>query len=440
MIRSFQSGWFRRAITSAALLVPAVARGQLTTDQVPHGRTIPPAQQIQDEMAKSRFRLGPIRLIPVFRISEAGYDDNVLGATSNEGRVSDWLGSVSAGTHAIAPLSRKIFLKGSLLPEYTYYQKLTQRRTFGGQLQASMIGAFNRFSLQGNTYIQRGFDVLNTQTELRILRTSQGASANFEIDLLKRTSLLAGGEIHRLRFSLGGIRPVEPFDIKSLDRSEGVVFVGLTYRVSPSLGVSAAVEGTRTGFLLSSQARLRDNESIGYLVGLHYNRPRLYLNFTGGYREGRAWRDSVFPDFETTTGSYFASFFVFPSVELQLHGRRRLEYGAIDILESPYSFVTSNAARINLEVRPRLSLNGFAEYGTNEFEFTIIEPPLEAPTERRVPRRVPYLIYGGGFSVNLFRKAVLTAGIDRRRYSSAPEKRNIFRFTAGISLEGELAR
>src|SRR5690349_16632061 len=117
------------ALALALATVPALA--QLTNDQVPIERTVPVQQQIESEM-QSRFRLGDVRLLPQLALVGPTYDNNVLSAEGDQPKTSDWSFTVSAGLGVLIPLGRKMYLKGTLFPQYIYYNRLSDRRQWGG--------------------------------------------------------------------------------------------------------------------------------------------------------------------------------------------------------------------------------------------------------------------------------------------------------------------
>ncbi|HQN10226.1 MAG TPA: hypothetical protein PK569_21895 [Thermoanaerobaculia bacterium] len=63
------------------------ALGQISSEEPPAGRTLPVTEQVEQEMATARFRLGPIRLLPFLKLHDIGGTNNVL-ATS-EGTIDD---------------------------------------------------------------------------------------------------------------------------------------------------------------------------------------------------------------------------------------------------------------------------------------------------------------------------------------------------------------
>jgi len=203
---------------------------------------------------------------------------------------------------------------------------------------------------------------------------------------------------------------------------------GVRYRISDIWDGSAAFEATRTEFQRVPQDR--DNQSEAYLVGVHYSRPRFFINVSGGYREGRPFNGSAYPRYSTTTGSYFLSYFLTRKVELQGHGSRRVVYALSR--SDPYFFETRNGAGLNIEVRPRLRLRGFGAFGTNDYPFGAVVG------DRAIERRDKANSYGGGFSLLFYRKLVFTALASRSDYASEIPglDRSVLRFVTTISVEG----
>ncbi|HVE65117.1 MAG TPA: outer membrane beta-barrel protein, partial [Thermoanaerobaculia bacterium] len=309
----------------------------------------------------------------------------------------------------------------------------TERRSFGGHYRASLSGFFNRLTLEGTGYRERASDYLSSELETRVLRDVEDGALNLELDVTRKIAVFGGAEARRLRYGLEGEPPVIGLDVRRLDRTDGVARLGLRFGITPQFSLTAAVEGSQTVFDDEQEQELRDNRTFAYLGGLFYSRPRLFLNLTGGFREGRAFHGSSFREFSTATGSYFASYFLRRNLEARLYGSRRLVYG---VLDSPYYFETRNGGGLNYQFRPRFMVRGFAEYGTNDYPDPVlidgatIEQDDEATT------------FGGGFSIRFYRKAVLTALAARSRYTSnVPGRdRSFTRFTTGLTFQEDLFR
>jgi len=414
---------------------------QLATDQVPRERTVPSEEALKQQAGHARFRLGPLRILPTLIVTNAGYDNNVFGTPETcppitgcgQPKTSDWTATVSAGARFVAPLGSKIYVQGQALPEYTWYRELSNRRTFGGLYRGSLFGFFNRLSFEADGSFSKSFGFLTSETETRIIQVAKHGSANLELEFSRALSFFAGAEALRVRNQSAGELPASPVDITGLDRDEGAARGGIRYRISPRWDVSAAVEGTRSEFVERPQEA--NNQSVAYLIGIHYARPRLFVNLSGGYRKGRPYNGSTFPEYKTPTGSYFVSYFLVRSLEVQAFGRRGISYGRRSPIPT-YFIESRNGGGLNLQVHPRLLLRGYGEYGTNDY------PVSELLGEVFVKHRDKASTVGGGFSALIYRKIVLTGLVNQSKYDSLFPglTRTVVRFATSLSFEGELAR
>src|SRR6266481_2784696 len=64
------------------------ARAQLVSDVVPTDRIVGSKELLDTDITNSRYRLGPVRLLPGFELSNAGYSSNVFGQPQHP--VGDW--------------------------------------------------------------------------------------------------------------------------------------------------------------------------------------------------------------------------------------------------------------------------------------------------------------------------------------------------------------
>jgi hypothetical protein len=420
----------RRAALLAlgAALAAGAAQAQLVSDDVPQVRTIPAKEEVDADMQTARFRLGPVRLIPTITVKDAGYDNNVFGTTENP--VGDWSFTVRGGFRFIVPFGTKIYLRGSALPEYTWYDKLSERRGFGGLADAAFLGFFNRMTVQLRGYDEETFSTYSSEVPTKVLTRTQDGSGGFEVELLRRFALFAKAEGQRVRYSTDGQIPGDPVDLN--DRTDTSVRGGPRYYFSPDFSVSAAVEQTWSNFV--NQPLRRNNESRAYLLGISYSRPRFYVGLSGGYRAGDPRDNSTFPSYSTGTGSFFASFYAIRWLEFQAYGRRRVQYSLTS--ENPYYFENRIGGAINLEVLGRVLLRGYGEAGPNQY------PRRQVEDGMLTQRRDQVTLFGGGASMIVVRPVVLTALVTRTEYTSnvAAGDRTITRFTVNLSFAGELVR
>lgn len=412
------------------------AVGQLGEEGVPRGRTIEAREAVESEIEGSRYHLGPFFVHPVFEIRSLGYDDNVFGVPKEGNRVvSDWTADVRGGVRVIQRLGGKMYFRGEALPEYTWYAKLTEHRAFGGYYGATWLGLFNRFSFDANGSIDRSTAFLSTDTLALVSQRLRAASAGAEVDVAGPVSLFVRASTQEKRYFTDADTPAEIQNASDLNRTDDVGRVGLRFKVRRNLAVSGVVEKTRTRFDTERRSVEGDNESTAYLAGLNYSVSRFFLNLSGGYRKGRAANGSTFPNYSTTTGSYFASYFLLKRLELQAYGFRGTSYGLTSA--NPYYFSTSNGGGINLGVGRRVTLRGYGEFGINDFPV-----PVVLPGGSTVTRKDRLSNYGGGISYLFLTKATLTALVSEFNLdSNVPgQSRKVTRITTSVNFSGDFSR
>jgi hypothetical protein len=404
------------------------ATAQLISDDVPRERTIPAKEQIDNDLQRSRLRLGPVRLIPTIEISNAGYDNNVFG--TSEKPISDWTFTVRGGFRFVVPFGSKVYLRANALPQYTWYDKLKERRSKGGFVDASLLAFFNRMTLFAAGSASEDFSLYSSELLTRVLTKTRDASGGLEVDITRSLIFFGRGEVQRVRYSPEG-QP-SGFDVQANDRTESVARGGLRYRISPRWDASGAFEQTWSDFL--RDGHLRDNQSRAYLLGVHYDRPQFYLNLSGGYREGRSRGGSLFPEYSTGTGSFFASYYPLRWLEIQGYGRRRVAYSLTTT--NPYYFENRIGGGVNVQILSRILVRGFADAGPNNY------PLPQLSNTGALKRRDQARIFGGGLSILTLRPLVVTGLVTRSEFKSniPEENRTVTRFTVGMSLSGELSR
>jgi hypothetical protein len=169
-------------------------------------------------------------------------------------------------------------------------------------------------------------------------------------------------------------------------------------------------------------------------MGINFNRPSLYINFIGGYREGRSWNGSSFPDYAEPVGSFFVSWFARPWLEIQGYGQKHVNYSLN--VSNPYYFAEGIGGGLNVQVAPIVLLKAFATTGTNDYPFPVQSDGV--PTKRIDD----ILRYGGGASIKVYKKLTLTAIVTQKENNSTvPENTySILQFATFIGFSGEFMR
>lgn len=419
------------SLALAGLALTASMTGQfLSSDEVPLGRTVSEKQTIDDDMARSKFTLGPIRFLPAIEVTNAGYDSNVF---STDNPTASWTATVAAGTRLLLPMGSKMYFVADLFPHYTWYTDIPGRNRWGGLFDASFLGFFNRMSFQFTGSDNLQYDLYSSELPSYVFSDTLKGVGNVDVDLTHSLSIFAGGGYEEVRYTQYSGPPIQDLQVKLNNNNESEVRGGLRYTISEDWNVGAAVEEVQSVFL--TQPELRDNQSIAYLGSVSFNRPRLFINAVGGYRQGSSFDGSAYPAYHTGVGSFFVSFFPLPWLEVQGQGHRRVAY-SIQVIQ-PYYFDNKVGGGVNIELLHQVLLRGYVSGGPNEYP-----EPLPVPGVGLVQGVTHTKSYGGGLSIKLPKKIVLSGDVTRQVYvSNLPgENRNFLRFTAFLNFSGEYSR
>jgi hypothetical protein len=410
--------WF---VATALLLTAVSTSAQLATDQVPRERTVARSEEIREDLAESRFHFGPVRLHPIFGLRDTGYDNNVF-ATSDD-PVGDWRATVSAGANLILPLGRKMYATAIVNPEYTYYKKLTNRRLMGGAYGGSLLALFNRLSVEAGGEQQKTIAPVNSELETSAPGTLRNVFARTELDIFRRLSVFGAAEQQKQRYASTDI------NLAPIERDDTYARAGIRYRLRTYFDFAVATETGRSEFVSTPQS---DNTTHATILSVHYDRPRFFLNLSGGLRSiDPRGPQSTLGSSSGTTGSYYAVYQLAAPLAIEAYGHRSIVFGLY--VASPYFYESRNGIRFTLPVGQRIGVAAFSEFGSNSY-------PFAAAGSAR--RRDDVTTYGGAISYRVYRETIITVTAGETRYDSTfPEfNRSLFRVTTLLSLTGDSFR
>jgi len=413
------------AVVSLTAALPA--RAQLSGDQVPRQRTIPIRESVKKQIEDNRFHLGPIRVTPFLDLRNTGYNNNLFGTQEN--RKSDFTATVAAGVHTITPFGAKTFLLVDLVPEYTVYAKYSELNQGGHKVKGSLLGLFNRVSTELTGLDSSGVRQINSESERAATEDRKGGIAGLEVDILQRLSVFGNGETEKLRFSGQELADVPDSNVRRLDRDETAIRTGVRYRFSPSFDVSGQVEKTKSEFSIAPAAR--DLQTTAYLLGVRVDRPRIFVNLSGGTRKREALNGSSVPENSGGSGSYFVSYALSRS-SFDVFGARQTVFS----IDSPYFIETRNGIGANLQTGYRYLWRAFGQVGNNSYPASVL-----ASGGTQIKRSDDVREYGLTLGIRLFRKAALTVRVSKSVYRSDVSSldRDIFRTGIGITYSGDFA-
>jgi hypothetical protein len=181
---------------------------------------------------RARLRLGPLRLVPAFRLSDAGYDSNVYFRENGGGVVSDVTATLSPELRAYWLAGSSVILSVTENPEYLAYAREKALRAFSNSVSASLRWlALSRFSLSADYHALSHVRRALSELDHRIRDTTTGAAGSLFFESARGTAVGVAGAVDDFRYK--DIAAGLPDDIYALalDRRESSVAVQVYYRV-----------------------------------------------------------------------------------------------------------------------------------------------------------------------------------------------------------------
>jgi hypothetical protein len=378
-------------------------------------------------MAEARYRLGPVRVFPKLSIGNAGYNSNVFGTSENE--VGDWEATATAGARFLLPFGKKIYVQADVLPQYNWYASEKDLRNFGGAYGGTAFAFFNRLSVEASgAYTDSSVTPTSETPSQSILRQTSGAGT-LALDVTRALSVLGGGSLRRTRYdSLPG-SPIPAASLADQDRTDSSFFAGVRHSQLGPLVVTLVASDARAEFV--NRAAQRDNETRSYMANVLVSAQRVFVNATGGYRQGRSLNGSLLPSFNSPIASAFVSWFPSSFLELQAWGNyRNLSY-SLDP-NYPLFYESRYGGGPVFRFGPRIRVQLYGSNGKNDYSVTSAAAALPPQASTRRTN------YGGSMSVLFSRVIVLNVGASADRYRSPvpDQNRKVVRLLTGLSFEG----
>jgi hypothetical protein len=373
---------------------------------------------------QARLRLGPLRLQPVFRLSEAGYDSNVYFRPDGGGEiVSDATATLSPELRAYWLFGRSVILTATDNPEVLFYAREKGLRAFSNSLFGGLRALVLRdFSLSADYHVLSHVRRSTSELDRRVRDTVTGGSARLFFETARGTAFGVTAAVDDIRYKDVASEAPEDVYARALDRRETSAGVELYYRVFSRSTLVATAGWTRYAFDDAASA-WRDAESFEVAGGFRFplaGRARGTVLF--GWKSFRP--DS--PDRAPFSGLIAAT-----EVYLRL-GRLAVTLGydrdnAFSYNESAYYYIDGRArAGLSLYLAPFLRIDGGIQYGTMTYPEpqTVWSDGAPVLVERREDAQRNLSVgpvvriagtVGLGLTYNIYKRTSNAPGFDVRR-------------------------
>jgi hypothetical protein len=391
-------------------------------------------RNFQDELSDIRDRVklkfGPFRVLPMLRLSNVGFDDNVYYRTAEEKPVGDYMGTASPEIKVYLLAGRSLILSFADNPEYLYYSKEDRLKTFTNSfVPGGRLRLFNRFVLSGEYHFQKHTRRAFSEFSRLVTDTVKGTTTGFFYETPRGTSIGFSGTIDRFLFEDIVLPDYEARLSRSLNRKEKTGNFELYYRVFSESYFFTKVGSTTYEFDHPS-SRWRNSRSFQMSSGIRFpfmGRARGMLSL--GYKK-------FMPEAAGRKG--FSGLIADTDLEFRL-GRIGIRFGLgrdkhFSYLEETFFYVENKGdAGLSLYLTKFFRINYDFQYGELKYPepFKIsgsVQPFLE------ISRKDVYRTHSVGVTIAIIRNTGIQLSYNIfDRTSNAPGF-NIKRNFIGISL------
>lgn len=232
-----------RTLTLALLIV--AASGRLS------GQAYRTFQDEHDEIAaRSGFRLGPLKLLPAIRLSNAGYDSNILYRSKDQPAVADTVGSLAGEVKACWLLGDSVVLSFLESPEYNFYLHETSLRTLtNSYVPAVRLFLARRLALSGDYHVLSQARRTTSEFGEPVENTQEGFNGRVFFETPRGTAVGFSGSLDDFRYRNPGVAdPLNDYS-RTLDRRERSGAFEIYYRVFSRSYVFTTAGATDYAFL-----------------------------------------------------------------------------------------------------------------------------------------------------------------------------------------------
>lgn len=324
---------------------------------------------LETAMAESRWQWGPLLVDPWIGLRELTYDDNV-GNRPRGNIVSDVLVKVGAGVRAYSPVNEQLIFAFHLLPEYVYWQDLSNRRQVDGRYGAGLFGSLGPVDLEVSFQHVEDTKFFSREFEDRVDTEEDFAKVDLEMDIGQGWAVFAAGAFNTYSFEEqeAGIDPA----VGLLNRDETLARAGVRFRPSDRLRLGLGVEDSQVDFDRDGR---RSNGGLSPLLEVDLEGGRLLFTsrlIFSDLEEGGS--GSLFPRYDELSGRFRAAWQLTGPLQVEALGYRSLVYSFQDTFAyfvdeaTAFGVVSSLGSRAGLRLRYEDGTNTYAPFDPNRRE------------------------------------------------------------------------
>ena len=225
--------------------------------------------ELERKWHEAAWKFGPFRIQPSLVISNAGVDSNIFYSPAEP--IKDFTITAGPAATVYVPIHRKFVLSLYGSPQYVWYSKTEQERTWNyylnGAAQLSLKNVF--FSLEGTYSDAR--ERWNTEIDIRPRRKEKGYGGSVLIKTAWKTSFSLG--FRTVKYDYESVVYGDSFDVRErLNRQESYANFSMFYQASTQRRFFLDFEYGLYQFDFATQAAIGDARSGAAYAGLEFSR------------------------------------------------------------------------------------------------------------------------------------------------------------------------
>ncbi len=226
-------------------------------------------KELEAKWRDAAWHFGPFRIQPSLVISNAGVDSNIFYSPAEP--IKDFTITAGPAATVYIPIHRKFVLSAYGSPQYVWYSKTEQERTWNyylnGAAQLSLKNVF--FSVEGTYSDAR--ERWNTEIDIRPRRKEEGYGGSMLVKLAWKTSFSLG--YRTVKYDYESVEYAGGFNLRErLNRHESYANFSLFYQASTQRRFFLDFEYGLYEFDFATQAAVGDARSGAAYAGLEFSR------------------------------------------------------------------------------------------------------------------------------------------------------------------------
>ena len=216
---------------------------------------------------KAAWHVGPFRIQPAIVLSNMGVDSNIYYTPVDP--IKDYTLTVGPAVNVYLPIYRKLVLSAYGSPQYVYYAKTAQERTWNYYFTGSAALSLKRVFLSFDWIYSDARERWNTEVDIRPRRKEHGLGGSFLVQTSHRTSLSVGYRQEKYDYEN---LDYQTFNVREqLNRKEQYVDLSAYYQVTSRTKFFLDFEHGLFNFDFADTAALKNSQSQAAYVGVEFS-------------------------------------------------------------------------------------------------------------------------------------------------------------------------